>query len=83
MTPEEYAHLLVEENPQLAMFEQNISETIKRAISAHRSYAPKPKECIKVLELDIQSDNVILKDRFEWDINEPRNSPEEFAWELC
>jgi SWI/SNF-related matrix-associated actin-dependent regulator of chromatin subfamily B protein 1 len=36
-----------------------------------------------VLELDIQYDNVILKDRFEWDINEPLNSPEEFAWDLC
>jgi hypothetical protein len=60
---------LIEENPQLMLFEQTISDTIKKAIMAHRPHTPKDKECIKVLELDIQYDNIILKDRFEWDIN--------------
>lgn len=83
MTPEDYSRLLIEENPQLLMFEQSISDTIKKAVAAHRIYASNPKESIKVLELDVQYDNVALKDRFEWDINEPLNSPEEFAWELC
>jgi len=38
---------------------------------------------IKLIELDLRIDNVSLKDRFEWDINDPKNSPEEFAMNLC
>src|SRR5690242_2898492 len=52
-------------------------------------------EMIKVIDLDIRVDNVCLKDRFEWDINDPNNVPEvgisciiiltfqEFALNLC
>ena len=28
-------------------------------------------------------DNIFLKDRFEWDINDPENSPEDFAYSLA
>ena len=37
------------------------------------------KECVKTLELDIRVDNISLKDRFEWDINDQNNVPEDFA----
>jgi SWI/SNF-related matrix-associated actin-dependent regulator of chromatin subfamily B protein 1 len=33
--------------------------------------------------LDIKVDNICLKDRFEWDINDPENSPEDFAYSLA
>jgi len=31
---------------------------------------------IRVIELDIRVENICLKDRFEWDINDPNNVPE-------
>lgn len=39
--------------------------------------------CLRVIEIDIQMDNINFKDRFEWDINEKLNVPEEFAADLC
>lgn len=36
-------------------------------------------EMIKTIELDLRIDNIQIKDQFEWDMNEPQNSPEEFA----
>jgi len=41
------------------------------------------KECIKIIEIDVRVDNVSLRDKFEWDINDPQNSPEDFAVLLC
>lgn len=31
---------------------------------------------IRVIELDLRIENICLKDRFEWDINDPNNVPE-------
>ncbi len=31
---------------------------------------------IRIIELDVRIENVCLKDRFEWDINNPENIPE-------
>ena len=74
-TPEEFVKLLISENTLLGPFENQIIETIKKAISHHRTHKPKPEECLKILELDIKIDNICLKDRFEWDINDPDSSP--------
>jgi len=41
------------------------------------------EEMLRVIELDIRIDNIYLKDRFEWDINDSNNNPEMFAWNLC
>lgn len=35
-----------------------------------------------MIEIDIRIDNIQFKDRFEWDINDPLNSPEVFAHSL-
>ena len=43
----------------------------------------KGEEMLRIIELDIRIDNIVLKDRFEWDINDPNNIPEVFAWNLC
>jgi len=38
---------------------------------------------IRVIELDVRIDNVCLKDRFEWDINNPDNIPEvKFSYKI-
>ena len=40
------------------------------------------QEMIKIIELDIRIENICLKDRFEWDINDPHNNPEVKTLEL-
>ena len=50
--------------------------TIKKALAAHKKYVPQTTELIKIIELDIRVDNLCLKDKFEWDINDPSNDPE-------
>jgi hypothetical protein len=31
---------------------------------------------LRMIELDIRIDDMCLKDRFQWDLSEPNNSPE-------
>lgn len=44
---------------------------------------PQTSELLKIIELDIRIDNICLRDRFEWDINDSNNNPEEFAYILA
>lgn len=53
-----------------------IFSTLKRYIANYKPYVPQTSELLKVIELDIRIDNICLKDRFEWDINDPKNNPE-------
>lgn len=41
------------------------------------------KEGIFLIRLDIALNGIGLYDQFEWDINNPENSPELFAKSLC
>jgi hypothetical protein len=52
------------------------NSALKKAIQAHKRYQPQQTEMIKIIELDIRIENISLKDRFEWDINDPHNNPE-------
>ena len=70
---------------------------MKRYIANYKQYVPQTSELLKVIELDIRIDNICLKDRFEWDINDPKNNPEvinlfilyylnfqkDFSYKLC
>jgi SWI/SNF-related matrix-associated actin-dependent regulator of chromatin subfamily B member 1 len=40
-------------------------------------------EAIRIIKLNVRINNIIIRDQFEWDINNPRNSPEDFAESLC
>ena len=40
-------------------------------------------EAVRVIKLNVRINNIIVRDQFEWDINDPRNSPEDFAETLC
>jgi len=83
-TPESMAKLIADDNGLPSSFEYEISSEIKKSIDAYRRYqAPMNTEMIRVIELDVRIENVLLKDRFEWDINNPDNIPEEFALHLC
>eukprot|EP01016_Furgasonia_blochmanni_P040451 TRINITY_DN5165_c0_g1_i8.p1 TRINITY_DN5165_c0_g1~~TRINITY_DN5165_c0_g1_i8.p1 ORF type:complete len:337 (-),score=31.12 TRINITY_DN5165_c0_g1_i8:236-1246(-) len=83
LSPEQFAKILAEENNLPSSFEHEIAFAIKRAVQNHRVYVPTTPEMIRVIELDVRIDNVTLKDRFEWDINDPNNNPEDFAITLC
>ncbi len=74
---------MVTENPTLAHFQNQISDTIKKAIASNKEVKKPIGPCLKILELDVKVDNICLKDRFEWDINDYNNSPEDFAYQLA
>jgi SWI/SNF-related matrix-associated actin-dependent regulator of chromatin subfamily B protein 1 len=84
MTPEMFARLIAQENNLPIQQEHEIAYSIKRKIENHRPYQPAShEEWLKTIELDIRVDKVNLKDRFEWDIANPNNSPEDFARDMC
>jgi len=83
ITPEFFAKQVAADNDLPPYFENEIISLIQKAVFAHRKYVPTQPELIKVIELDLRVENVCIKDRFEWDINDPNNVPEEFAIQLC
>lgn len=42
-----------------------------------------PLEQVRTISINVRVGRVIVKDKFEWDINNPDNSPEEFAECIC
>ena len=40
-------------------------------------------ELVRSIRLNVTIGNILLRDQFEWDINNPHNSPEDFAVSLC
>lgn len=82
-TPEQFSKLVAEENNLSTNFENEITNLIKRALSNQDSVDYVKEECIRTLELDVRVDNICLRDKFEWDISEQENSPEDFADLLC
>ena len=42
-----------------------------------------PLEQIRVISVNVRIGRVVYKDKFEWDINNPDNSPEDFAECVC
>lgn len=43
-------------------------------------YKPVEGEVIRRISINCRIGNVIINDQFEWDINNPENSPEDFAY---
>jgi SWI/SNF-related matrix-associated actin-dependent regulator of chromatin subfamily B protein 1 len=79
MSPELFARMLAEENQLPSLIEQEMHTQIKKQVQLFRPYYPRGNEMLKTIELDLRIDNIQIKDQFEWDMNEPQNSPEEFA----
>ena len=42
-----------------------------------------PLEQIRIISVNVRIGRVVYKDKFEWDINNPDNSPEDFAECVC
>ena len=80
---ESFAKILMEEHNLPAVFENEIVASMKKQIHQFRQYKQMEGELLKVIQLNVRIGNVVLRDQFEWDINNPHNSPEDFAESLC
>lgn len=76
MTLEAFAKILMEEHNLAATFENEIINSMKKQINQFRGYKPVEGELVRVIKLNVRIGNIILRDQFEWDINNCQNSPE-------
>ncbi|KAL7677067.1 hypothetical protein ACOME3_003314 [Neoechinorhynchus agilis] len=80
ISPEVFAELTCEEldlNP--IAFVPAIASSIRRQLDAFPVENVHPPGYLVTIKLNIQIGNTSLVDKFEWDITNERNSPEEFA----
>ena len=80
---ESFAKILMEEHNLPAVFENEIVASMRKQIYHFRQYKQMDGELVKVIQLNVRIGNIVLRDQFEWDINNPHNSPEDFAESLC
>ena len=99
ITLEQFSKLLVDENNLSQAFEAEILSSMKKQIAAFKGYKVMTTqvsssigsgafetvnlEQIRVIKLNVRVGRVIFRDQFEWDINNPENSPEQFAECIC
>ncbi|CAG9329121.1 unnamed protein product [Blepharisma stoltei] len=82
-TPQSFAEILCEDLSLPQPFQKEIAGTIEKRIQRHENYNWNVGECIQIIDIEIRMENMILRDRFLWDINNKENSPEFFAQCLC
>mmetsp|Transcript_30152 Transcript_30152/g.53427 ORF Transcript_30152/g.53427 Transcript_30152/m.53427 type:complete len:275 (+) Transcript_30152:563-1387(+) len=82
-TPHTFAELMVEDLSLPKEFSSEISASIEQRVSRHETYKPTATECLKALSIEIRVDNILLRDHFLWDINDPKADPEGFAEVVC
>ncbi|OMJ87465.1 hypothetical protein SteCoe_10796 [Stentor coeruleus] len=82
-TPHSFAEIICEEQKLPQNFVKEITRTVEQKLSRYEKYHPGNYECLQVLEIEVRVDNLVLRDRFIWDINNVDNSPEAFAQSLC
>ena len=51
--------------------------------SQHQQSVSLPLEQIRAITINVRVGKVVVRDKFEWDINNPDNSPEDFAECMC
>ena len=90
LTLESFAKILIEEhNLPAPLFELEIVNAMRKQINAvfrtnTAPYRPTYEgESIRIVKLNVRIGMIIVRDQFEWDINNPKNSPEDFAETLC
>jgi hypothetical protein len=82
-TPHSFAEIVCEEQKLPSAFAKEITRTVEQKLSRYEKYHPGDYECLQVLEIEVRVDNLVLRDRFVWDINCVDNCPEIFAQALC
>lgn len=56
---------------------------MNKQINQYRKFEKIEGEIIRTIKLDIRIGDIVINDKFEWDINNPHNSPSDFAQSLC
>jgi SWI/SNF-related matrix-associated actin-dependent regulator of chromatin subfamily B protein 1 len=79
LTVEHFAKIITDEHQLPLTFESEICNQMNKQISQYQIYENLEGEIIKVIKLDIRLGDKLITDKFEWDINNPENKPEEFA----
>ena len=70
------------EIPPVGPFTEAGANSALQSVSS--AEAGKTNDELRVLiRLDISVDTVNLRDQFEWDLSDPQNQPEDFAYQLC
>ena len=80
---ENFAKIIADDNQLPAGFDTEISSQMKKQINLYRKYEDIEGEILKTIKLDIRIGDMLYNDQIEWDINNPNNSPEEFAKCVC
>ena len=80
---ESFAKILMEEHNLPAVFENEIVVAMKKQVNQFKQYKQMEGELLKVIQINVRIGNIVLRDQFQWDINNPHNSPEDFAESLC
>lgn len=78
-----FAKIIADDNQLPNGFESEIINQMEKQISLYKHYEKIEGEILKTIKLDIRIGDVVYNDQFEWDINNPNNSPEEFAKSIC
>ena len=56
---------------------------MNKQINLFKKFEKIDGEILKVIKLDLRIGDIVVIDQFEWDINNPKNKPEDFAASLC
>ncbi|KAF0313333.1 SWI/SNF-related matrix-associated actin-dependent regulator of chromatin subfamily B member 1 [Amphibalanus amphitrite] len=86
IAPEQFAEVLCDDldlNP--VTFVPAIAQSIRQQLEASstESNCGDTTDQRVIIKLNIHVGNISLVDRFEWDVSDPLNSPEQFAQQLC
>jgi len=81
LTPEKFADIICSDNKIHPRFAPLIAGSIKQQLSEFIPHVPTndAEELRIIIKLDITVGDICLIDQFEWDINCPKNIPEQFA----
>jgi SNF5 / SMARCB1 / INI1 len=75
--------------------QRHIADAIRQQLGEHRDLVPPVPaatartappstqaalpECLVTIKIDLTLNQIVLRDQFEWDVNNPANTPEPFA----
>jgi SWI/SNF-related matrix-associated actin-dependent regulator of chromatin subfamily B protein 1 len=83
MTQESFIKTINEDNAMQQQQEDQMLSSLKRQMNQYKAYKPIEGEFLRRIKLHFRIGNIIIDDQFDWDINNPDNSPEDFAEAIC
>jgi len=89
LTPELYARCLCQDSGFPQTLAPLVAKSIKTQVDNYRlhdllqSASARNREHLVNIVLHVQVNDMCLSDQFQWELTNPDNDPEEFAWSLC